>query len=151
VRSPTSLSRSMHLWPRVRPCQLRRNPSPENLIGQVPSLAPAQRAYSYHPRVRHRGHGCRDVLSTLLALHCEVAHPFRGAMKHGGSIGEQKANLFHKTSTSSRSKQSGPCSRVFVVSRGGEPKLYCLSLGRVPMYQHTVGDCSTRGRDAGSP
>jgi hypothetical protein len=113
LRSLSSLSPSMHLWPRVRSCQLRRHPSPENLIRQVPPLAPAERAHSYHPRVRYRGHGCGNVLSTFLASHCEVAHPFRGAMKHGSSIGEQKANLFHKISISSRSKQVSTTQQSF--------------------------------------
>jgi hypothetical protein len=148
VRSPSSLSPSMHLRPSVRPCQSRRNPSSENFIGQVPPLAPAKRAHRNHPRVWNRGHGCRNVLSTFLASHREVAHPFRRAMKHGASVGEQKANLFHKIPNFSRSKPSGPRSRAFQVFQGGCAEVV-LSVprpcGNVPAHceslQHSGEEC----------
>src|ERR1035441_6761015 len=78
-----------------------RQSATEDVSRQVQTPVIAQRTVCNDPGVRHRLHGCWDVLATALAPHGVITEPGFRQVPHQGIIGEYKAKVIHRPNASS--------------------------------------------------
>ena len=71
-------------------------PALEEFMGEIAAFLSAEGTDGNEPGIRHRPHGGGYAFAAGFATDGEVAQAWRRTLKHGRSIGEDTANIFHR-------------------------------------------------------